>query len=297
MSIVHVNHRFADVGGLRVFYRETGPADGPVLLLLHGFPSSSRQYLRLMESVGTSLRVIAPDMPGFGFSDAPQAQSAGGPQRYSFDELARYMDAFCEVLGLERFVLYMFDYGGPVGFRMIEAHPERVAGLVIQNANAYDEGMSEMALGLAAQTPASPGGEGIVRGILTAEVTRNQYLTGARHPERISPDGWTMDQHFLDLPGRAQIQIELALDYHSNLALYPKWQAWLRQYRPPALVIWGRNDPFFLEAGARAYLRDLPHADLMLLDTGHFALEECLADIAPAVAAFGERHLHVASSD
>jgi len=290
MSIVQVKHRFADVGGLRIFYREAGPADAPVLLLLHGFPSSSRQYQRLMESVGTSLRVIAPDMPGFGFSDAPGARSAGGPQRYSFDELARCMDGFCEVLRLERFVLYMFDYGGPVGFRMIEAHPERVAGLVLQNANAYDEGMSAMASGLAAQTPASPDGESIVRGILTPEVTRSQYLTGAQDPQSISPDGWTMDQHFLDLPGRAQIQVELALDYHSNLALYPRWQAWLRQHRPPALVIWGRNDPFFLEAGAHAYLRDLPDAELMLLDTGHFALEECLAAIAPAVAGFAARH-------
>jgi len=289
MSIVNPIHRFADVDGLRIFYREVGPPDAPVLLLLHGFPSSSHQYVQLMASLGTRFRLIAPDMPGFGHSDAPAAQSTGGTQRYSFDELARLMDAFCEVLGLRRFVLYMFDYGGPVGLRMAEAHPERIAGIVVQNANAYDEGLSDMARGLAAQTPASPGGAQFVRGILTADMTRSQYLIGAHHPERISPDGWTMDQHFLDLPGRTAIQVELALDYHSNLALYPKWQAWLRAHRPPALILWGRNDPFFLEAGAHAYLRDLPDAQLHLFETGHFALEECVAEIAPLVAAFAAR--------
>ncbi len=291
MSNAPVSHRFADVGGLRIFYREAGSPDAPVLLLLHGFPSSSHQYQRLMESLGTRFRLIAPDMPGFGYSDAPAPLSAGGTQRYSFDELARLMDAFCEVLGLKRFVLYMFDYGGPVGLRLIEAHPERVAGLVLQNANAYDEGLSDMARAFAAQTPASPNAAEQVRGLLAPEVTRSQYLTGARQPERISPDSWTLDQHFLELPGRAQIQVELALDYHSNLQRYPAWQAWLRKHQPPALVLWGCNDPFFLEAGARAYLRDLPGAQLHLFDTGHFALEECLAEIAPLVADFAERFL------
>lgn len=281
-----VAYRFADVGGLRIFYREAGPRDAPVMLLLHGFPSSSRQYQRLMERLGTRFRLIAPDLPGFGYSDAPAPSVAGGSFRYSFDELARVMSAFCEVLDLRRFVLYMFDYGGPVGLRMMQAHPQWVAGVVLQNANAYDEGMSEMALGLAAQTPSVPGASDKVLEILAPEVTRSQYLTGARRPERISPDGWTMDQHFLDLPGRKAIQVELALDYHSNLARYAGWQAMLRTHRPPALVLWGQNDPFFLAAGARAYLRDLPQAQLHLFDTGHFALEECVDEIAPLVERF-----------
>lgn len=285
----HPLHRFADVGGLRIFYREAGPPDAPVLLLLHGFPSSSHQYVRLMAALGTRFRLIAPDMPGFGHSDAPAAQSDGGAQRYSFDQLAHWMDGFCEVMGLRRFVLYLFDYGGPVGMRMAEAHPERIAGLVVQNANAYTEGLSQIAQGLVAQTPASPGGAQFVRGLLTADMTRSQYVTGAQRPERVSPDGWTMDQHFLDLPGRAAIQVELALDYQSNVALYPKWQGWLRAHRPPALILWGRNDPFFLEAGAHAYLRDLPEAQLHLFETGHFALEESLAEIAPRVLAFTSR--------
>lgn len=281
-----IAHRHVDVDGLKVFYREAGPADAPTLLLLHGFPSSSHQFKRLMEAMGDRYHVVAPDYPGFGYSGAPAPATAGGTFTYSFDSLAEVIEGFCDALGLHRFVAYLFDFGAPVGFRIAMRHPEWFAGLVIQNGNAYAEGMSAMARDLAALRPGAPGAEDAVMGVLTPEVTRSQYLTGARQPENISPDGWTMDQQFLELPGRKRIQVDLALNYHSNVAQYPQWQAWLHEHQPPALVLWGRNDPFFVEAGANAYQRDLPNAPVHLFDTGHFALEEDVAAIAPLVAAF-----------
>jgi len=226
-----VRHRHVEVGGLRIFYREAGPPDAPALLLLHGFPSSSFQYRRLIEALGARWRVIAPDYPGFGHSDAPAPASAGGPFTYSFDALADVMAGLCDALGLERFVAYLFDFGAPVGMRLAERHPGRIAGLVFQNGNVYEEGLSEMARGLVAQRPGVPGAEDAVMGILTEEVTRSQYLGGARDPEAVAPDGWTMDQHFLELPGRKRIQVDLALDYHRNVEAYPRWQAWLRAHR------------------------------------------------------------------
>ena len=281
-----VVHRHVEVQGLQIFYREAGPADAPVLLLLHGFPSSSFQFRRLIDALADRYRVIAPDYPGFGHSDAPVPLTAGGSFTYSFDRLSEVIEGFCETLHLRRFTAYLFDFGAPVGFRIAMRHPEWFAGLVIQNGNAYAEGMSAMARDLAALRAGTPGAEEAVMGVLTPEVTRSQYLTGAREPQNVSPDGWTMDQQFLDRPGRKAIQVELALDYHSNVVQYPLWQAWLRTHRPPALVLWGRNDPFFIEAGAHAYLKDLPKAELYLFDTGHFALEEDVAAIAPLVARF-----------
>ena len=277
-------HRQIKVNGLNIFYREAGPADAPTLLLLHGFPSSSRQYVKLMEALADRYHLVAPDYPGFGLSDAPPAAEFG----YSFDRLADVVEGFCEALGLSRFVAYLFDFGAPVGLRIAERHPEWIAGLVIQNGNAYEDGLSAMARDLVALKPGRPGAEEAVMGILTAEVTRMQYEGGAREPERIAPEGWLLDQHFLDLPGRKAIQVDLALDYHRNVERYPAWQAWLRQHRPPALIVWGRNDAFFPAAGAEAYLRDLPDAELHLLDTGHFALEEDVDFIAARMAAFVE---------
>ncbi|HEY8881228.1 MAG TPA: alpha/beta hydrolase [Roseateles sp.] len=275
-------HRNIKVNGLNVFYREAGPAHAPTLLLLHGFPSSSRQYVKLMEQLGDRYRLVAPDYPGFGLSDAPPATEFA----YSFDSLADVVEGFCEALGLDRFVAYLFDFGAPVGLRVAERHPEWIAGLVVQNGNAYEEGLSPMARDLVALRPGRPGAEDAVMGILTAEVTRMQYLGGTREPERIAPEGWLLDQHFLDLPGRKAIQVDLALDYHRNVERYPAWQAWLREHRPPALIVWGRNDAFFPAAGAEAYRRDLPDAELHLLDTGHFALEEEVDFIAARMAAF-----------
>lgn len=276
-------HREIKVNGLKLFYREAGPVDAPALLLLHGFPSSSRQFVTLMQALADRYHLVAPDYPGFGLSDAPPPAEFGG---YSFDRLADVVEGFCEALGLDRFVAYLFDFGAPIGLRLAERHPEWIAGLVIQNGNAYEEGLSPMARDLVALRPGRPGAEDAVMGILTAEVTRMQYVGGSREPERIAPEGWLLDQHFLDLPGRKAIQVELALDYHRNVEAYPRWQAWLREHRPPALVVWGRNDAFFPPAGAEAYLRDLPEAELHLLDTGHFALEEDVELIAARIAAF-----------
>ncbi|WP_243437487.1 alpha/beta fold hydrolase [Streptomyces sp. FH025] len=282
LTIPHVHHRHVELDGLRVFYRETGPADAPVLLLLHGFPSASHQYARLLDALGARYRLIAPDYPGFGHSDSP------GPDvfRYRFDTLADVVERFCLALGLDRFALYVFDFGAPVGLRLATRRPEWITGLVVQNGNAYEEGLSEQAREFIAHRRGIPGAEEVARSILTLDVTRGQYEGGTADPSLVAPDGWTLDQHFLDLPCRKDIQVELALDYHSNLELYPRWQEWLRANRPPTLVIWGRNDPFFTEAGARAYLRDLPDAELHVLDTGHFALAEKLPEIAPLIDDF-----------
>ncbi|MFF5184834.1 alpha/beta fold hydrolase [Streptomyces sp. NPDC000345] len=278
-------HRHVDVDGVRVFYRESLPdrADAPVLLLLHGFPSGSHQFRRLIDVLGSRYRLIAPDCPGFGHTEAPEGFT------YTFDRLADITEGLLQRLGLDRFVMYVFDFGAPVGFRIAERHPEWIAGLVVQNGNAYEEGLSEAARGLLALTPGTPGAEDAVRDILTLGGTRGQYETGVRDPELIAPDGWTLDQHFLDLPGRKEAQVALFFDYPSNVERYPAWQAWLREHTPPALIAWGSHDPFFPEPGAHAYLRDLPDAELHLFDTGHFALETHLAEIAPLIADFLDR--------
>jgi pimeloyl-ACP methyl ester carboxylesterase len=283
MTAPHVAHRFVDVDGVRVFYREAGPPDAPTLLLLHGFPSASHQYRRLIDALGDRYHLIAPDYPGFGHTEAPAAFA------YSFDRLADVVEGFVERMGLAPFAMYVFDFGAPVGFRLATRHPEWIAGLVVQNGNAYEEGLSEQARGFIALRPDTEGAEETVRGLLTLEGTRSQYIGGTSDPEAIAPDGWTLDQHFLDLPGRKEAQVALAFDYHSNVERYPEWQAWLREHRPPTLIAWGVNDMFFPEPGARAYLRDLPDAELRLFDTGHFALEEKLPEIAPLIASFLDR--------
>lgn len=282
LTLPQVRHRHIDVDGVRVFYREAGPADAPTLVLLHGFPSSSRQFVRLIDALGNDYHLIAPDYPGFGHSDAPAPDAFA----YRFDTLADVVEKFLVALELDRFSLYMFDFGAPVGFRIATRHPEWIDGLIVQNGNAYLEGLSDAARAMTANRPGVPGAEDAVRGILTLPVTRDQYEGGTADPELVAPDGWTADQHFLDLPGRADIQVELALDYHANLELYPTWQEWLRTHRPPTLIVWGRNDFFFPEPGAHAYRRDLPDADIHILDTGHFALEDHLGTIAPLIAKF-----------
>ncbi|MGN9837090.1 alpha/beta fold hydrolase [Nonomuraea sp. H19] len=284
-AVARIVHRHVDVDGVRVFYRESLPdrSDAPVALLLHGFPSASHQYRRLIDALGTRYRLIAPDYPGFGHTEAPDGFA------YSFDRLADITEGFVERLGLTRFVMYVFDFGAPVGFRLAERHPHRIAGLIVQNGNAYAEGLSDAARAFIALRPDTPGAEDAIRDLLTLPGTRGQYESGVRDPELIAPDGWTLDQHFLDRPGRKQAQVALAFDYHSNVERYPAWQAWLREHTPPTLITWGRDDPFFPEPGARAYLRDLPDAELHLLDTGHFALEDQLPEIAPLVAGFLDR--------
>lgn len=286
LSLPAITHRTADVSGVRVFYRETGPerADVPIVLLLHGFPSSSAQYRRLMDALGTEHRLIAPDYPGFGRTVAPADFG------YSFETLTDVIEGFVEALGLtaegRRLAVYAFDFGGPVAFRLAERHPEWIAALIIQNANAYSDGLSPAARALTAERPGVPGAEDRVRAILTEEVTRSQYEGGTTDPTLVAPDGWTLDQHYLDLPGRDAAQIALALDYHSNVDRYPHWQRWLADHRPPTLILWGDGDPFFTVDGAKAYLRDLPDATLHVFRTGHFALEEKLPEMAPLIGEF-----------
>lgn len=289
VSLVEPRHRRIDVDGLEIFFREAGPPGAPVLLLLHGFPSASHQFRRLIDVLGTRYRVIAPDYPGFGHSEAPPAASAGGSFDYTFDALAAVVEGFVECLGLTHFTMYVFDFGAPVGFRVAEHHPEWIAGLIVQNANAYLEGLSPAAREFTALRRDTPGAVERVRELLTLDATRSQYLTGVADPERVAPDGWILDQWFLELPGRAEIQVDLALDYETNIRRYDAWQSWLRREQPPMLVVWGTGDPFFTEAGARAYLRDVPDAELLLLDTGHFALEDRLHEIAPRVARLVEQ--------
>lgn len=278
-------HRHIEVDGVQVFYRESVPvrADAPVLLLLHGFPSASHQFRRLIDALGAHYRLIAPDYPGFGHTAAPAGFT------YTFDRLADITEAFVERIGLSRFVMYVFDFGAPVGFRLATRRPEWIAGLVVQNGNAYEQGLSAGARDFIALRPDDPGAEDTIRELLTLSGTRSQYEGGTGDPELVAPDGWILDQHFLDLPGRKEAQVALAFDYRSNLERYPQWQAWLREHTPPTLITWGRNDPFFPEPGAHAYLADLPGAELHVFDTGHFALEENLPEIAPLIADFLDR--------
>ncbi|MDR7304441.1 alpha/beta fold hydrolase [Haloactinomyces albus] len=283
--ITRTTHRHVDVDDVRVFYRESRPdrAGAPVLLLLHGFPSASHQFRRLIDVLGARYRLIAPDLPGFGHTETPDDFV------FSFDQLAEVTDGFVQRLGLDRFVMYVFDYGAPTGFRLAERHPEWITGLVVQNGNAYEDGLSDLARDMLTQHPDNPGAEDTLRDLLTLTTTRGQYETGVATPELIAPDGWILDQYFLDKPQRQQAQLALLFDYHSNIERYDRWQAWLRKHTPPTLITWGSNDPFFPEPGGRAYLRDLPEAELHLFDTGHFALEDHLSRIAPLIADFLDR--------
>ncbi|MEU0879735.1 alpha/beta hydrolase [Lentzea sp. NPDC005914] len=265
-------HRFADVDGIKVFYREAGDADAPKLLLLHGFPSASHQYARLIEELKDDFHIVAPDNPGAGHSDAPE-------RPYTFDFLAGTIEKFLQAVNFTGFSMYVFDFGAPVGFRIATRHPEWIKGLIVQNGNAYEDGLSGLAKGFVANRDPQA-----ARDLLALEYTKFGYLEGARDPEAISPDTWTLDQHYLDL--RPQPQVDLFLDYHTNVAQYPQWQAYLREHQPPTLITWGRGDPFFIEPGAKAYLRDLPGALLHLFDTGHFALEEDLAEITALIRGF-----------
>ena len=276
------------VDGIEIFYREAGPAGAPTILLLHGFPSSSHMFRSLIPRLATRYRVIAPDLPGFGFSEAPDRARF----RYTFDALAEVVDQFTEQVGARRYAIYVFDYGAPVGFRLALKHPERIAAIVSQNGNAYEEGLGKdwNPIQRYWREPTAANRDAL-RGFLTIEGTRYQYLTGVADPARVPPEAYTLDQALLDRPGQAEIQLDLFLDYASNVALYPRFQAYLRARRPPLLAIWGRNDPFFLPAGAEAYRRDDPRAEVRLLDTGHFALETHGDEIADRILEFLGRTL------
>lgn len=278
--MVDIAYRTADVDGLEVFYREAGAADAPVLLLLHGFPSSSHMFRELIPLLADRFHVIAPDLPGFGRTGMPPREEF----TYTFEHLTDVIDRLTEQLGLERFALYVFDYGAPVGFRLATRHPERISGIVTQNGNAYVEGLSDGWAPVQAywKEPSAANREAI-RTLIQPETTVWQYTHGVPDETRVSPDGYGLDNHYLARPGADEIQLDLFLDYQSNIALYPAFQEYFRTSRPRLLAIWGRNDPFFLPAGAEAFRRDIPEADIRFLDTGHFALETHPEEIAAAI--------------
>lgn len=282
-----IRHRFLDIDGHRIFFREAGRPGAPALVLLHGYPSSSHSFRHLLPLLEDRFHLVAPDMLGFGHSDAPAVSAF----RYTFQALATLTGKLLERLELQTYSLYMHDYGGPVGLRLATAHPERVRALIFQNANSYMEGVSpavaELFLPLWKERNATT--EARARGFLSAEATRAQYTTGSMDPESLSPDAWTLDQALLERPGQAEVQMALFVDYQSNVGLYDTWHAWFRAHRPPTLVLWGKNDPFFLVPGAEAYRRDLPEAEVHLLDAGHFAQEDRAPEIAGRIRAFADR--------
>ena len=273
-------HRFVDVDGLKVFYREAGADRSPVLLLLHGFPTSSHMFRDLIPALADDYHVVAPDLPGFGFSDAPDRAQF----KYTFDHLTEVIDRFTTVERLDRYALYVFDYGAPVGFRLATRHPERITAIVSQNGNAYQEGLSEgwNPIQRYWKEP-TPKNRVALRNFLTPETTRWQYTHGVQDESLVAPESYMLDSALLARPGIDEIQLDLFLDYASNVALYSKFQDYFRTHRPPLLAVWGKNDPFFLPAGAEAFKRDIPAAVVRFLDTGHFALETHTAEIAAAI--------------
>lgn len=272
-----------NVDGHKVFYREAGHAHAPVLLLLHGFPSSSHMFRDLIPALADSYRVIAPDLPGFGFSESPERSSFS----YTFNNLTHVIDRFTETLALERYAVYVFDYGAPVGFRLAVRHPERITAIISQNGNAYVEGLSE------AWDPIkrywripSEENRNALRSLLTLKTTQWQYTHGVAETERLAPEAYTLDSALMSRAGNDEIQLDLFLDYASNVAQYPAFQTYFRSHRPPLLAVWGKNDPFFPPPGAVAFTRDLPDAEIRFFDTGHFALETHLTEIAAVIRQF-----------
>jgi pimeloyl-ACP methyl ester carboxylesterase len=281
--MTEIAYRTADVDGLQVFYREAGAADAPTLLLLHGFPSSSHMFRELIPLLADEFHLVAPDLPGFGRSEMP------GPDKfdYTFDHIAGVVDRFTEVLGLDRFAVYVFDYGAPVGFRIAARNPDRITAIITQNGNAYTDGLSDGWTPVQAYwKDPSPANREAVATMVRPETTIWQYTHGVPDVTRVSPDGYGLDNFYLARPGAEEIQLDLLLDYASNVAMYPKWHEYFRASRPPLLAVWGSNDPFFLPAGAEAFKRDIPEADIRFVPTGHFALETHAEEIASAIIDF-----------
>ena len=276
-------HR-VEVDGVNLFYRAAGGANAPPILLLHGFPTSSFMFRELIPRLADDYRVIAPDLPGFGFTDVPPERNYS----YTFDQLTATIEAFTRALKINRYAIYVFDYGAPAGFRLAMAHPERVVAIISQNGNAYEEGLGD-AWGPIRRYWAEPTAENrdiLRKTILTAGGTRWQYTHGVADPESVPPESYTLDTSLLDRPGNKEIQLDLFLDYASNVKLYPKFQEYFRNSKPPLLAIWGKNDPFFIPAGAEAFRKDLPSAQVQFLETGHFAIETHVEEIAVAMKEF-----------
>jgi len=276
-----VRYQYADADGVKMFYREAGNPENPVLLLLHGFPSSSHQFRELIPLLADKFHLIAPDLPGFGFTEVPAERDYS----YSFDGLANTLIAFVDALNLQRFAMYVFDYGAPTGLRLALHYPQRVSGFISQNGNAYLDGLGDAWAPVQAywQEPTAENRQVVHDAILNLEGTKWQYLHGVRDPETVAPEGYQLDTLLMERPGNKAIQLDLFLDYANNLKRYPEFQAFFRTHQPPALIIWGEHDPFFIPPGAHAYKRDNPNAVVELLDTGHFALETHVGYIAQRI--------------
>ena len=283
-----IRYKHAVVNGNKIFYREAGPQSAPAILLLHGFPTSSHMFRNLIPALADRYHVIAPDLPGFGFSDAPDRKKF----RYTFENLAKVIGNFTQSVGLQRFAIYVFDYGAPVGLRLALAHPERVTAIISQNGNAYEEGLSEgwNPIQKYWKQP-TPENRAALREFLTPQATKWQYTHGVQDESQVAPESYTLDSALLGRAGNDEIQLDLFLDYASNVALYPKFQEYFRTRQVPLLAVWGKNDPFFLPPGAEAFKRDNPNAEVRFYDTGHFALETHHREIAGAIGDFLSRKL------
>lgn len=278
-------HR-VQVDGLGIFYREAGPKDGPTIVLLHGFPSSSREFDPLIPLLATHYHLIAPDFPGFGQSDSPPPSA----YTYTFDHLAKTIDDFLALMKVDRYTLYLHDYGAPVGFRIIMMHPERLQAIIIQNGNIYKDGLGSKWAQIAEYWSDPEAHPEVVNTFLSFEATKQRHTAGTSHPDRYNPDTWADEYVHLSKPGQREIQADLLYDYRTNVASYPQWQAWLHDHKPPTLVVWGANDPSFTAPGAEAFKRDLPDAEIHLLDAGHFALDEKTDEVARLILDFMARY-------
>jgi pimeloyl-ACP methyl ester carboxylesterase len=288
-----IKYQHATVDGSKIFYREAGSKTAPTVLLLHGFPTSSHLFRNLIPALADRYHVVAPDLPGFGFSDAPDRKQFG----YTFDRLAKVIDRFTEKIGLERYAIYIFDYGAPVGLRLALAHPERITAIISQNGNAYTEGLSEgwNPIQKYWKEPTAEN-RAALREFLKPESTKWQYSYGVKDTTLLAPEAYELDSALLARPGNDEIQLDLFLDYASNVALYPRFQEYFRAKKPPLLAVWGKNDPFFLPPGAEAFKRDNPNAEVHFYDTGHFALETHTQEIASAIRDFLGRKVKQASA-
>ena len=282
-NIPNIKLDTVDADGIKIFYREAGPADAPVILLLHGYPTSSHMFRHLMPRLASSFRVIAPDLPGFGFTEVPSERR----YRYTFDNLGVTINAFVEALNLKRYAIYVFDYGAPTGFRLAVAHPERVTAIISQNGNGYVDGLGD------AWDPIkkywkepTPANREALRGFIGLEGTKWQYVHGVTEPVQVEPEAYWLDTVLLQRPGNAEIQLDLFLDYASNVKLYPTFQEYFRKSQPPLLAAWGKNDPFFIPPGAEAFRKDIPSAKVVFYDTGHFALETHVEEISEEIDSF-----------
>jgi pimeloyl-ACP methyl ester carboxylesterase len=281
-----VHYGAADIGGLKISYREAGSVDAPTFFLLHGFPTAGHMFRDLIPLLADSFHLVAPDLPGFGQSDLPPREAF----KYTFENLGETIGHFTEVVGLKRFAIYIFDYGAPVGLRVALKHPERISAIVSQNGNAYEEGLSEAWNPIRSYwREPSQANRDALRSFLAPETTLFQYTHGVPDTSLVSPDGRSLDDHYLARPGAHEAQLDLLLDYAGNLALYPQFQAYFREHKPPMLAVWGKNDPFFLPAGAEAFKRDNPQAEVHFYPTGHFALETHYEEIAPTIRNFLSR--------